>query len=59
MKNLGATLVRGVRKILKDTDNVESYIDDLLIFAESWEAHVKTVEELPSKLQRANLTAKL
>ena len=58
MKNSGATLVPGMRKILKDMDNVESYIDDLLIFTDSWEAHVKTVEELLSKLQRANLTAK-
>ena len=58
MKNSGEILVRGMRKILKDMDNVESYIDDLLIFTDSWEAHVKTVEELQSKLQRVNLTAK-
>ena len=58
MKNSDATLVRGMRKILKDMDNVESYIDVLLIFSDSWEAHVKTVEELLSKLLRANLTAK-
>ena len=58
MKKSGATLVRGMRKILKDMDNVDSYVDDLLIFTDSWEAHVKTVEELLSKLQRTNRTAK-
>ena len=58
MKNSGTTLVRGMRKILKDMDNVESCSNDLLIFTDSREAHVKTVEKLLSKLQRANLTAK-
>ena len=30
MKNSEATLVRGMRKLLQDMDNVECYIDDLI-----------------------------
>ena len=32
MKNSGATLVRGIRKLLQDMDNVECYIDDLIVY---------------------------
>ena len=31
MKNLGTTLVRGIRKILAGMNNVDCYIDDLII----------------------------
>ena len=30
MKNSGATLVRGMKKILAGMNNVDSYIDDLI-----------------------------
>ena len=33
MKNSGATLVRGMRKLLHDIDNAECYIDDLIVYA--------------------------
>ena len=32
MTNSGATLVRGMRKLLHDMENVECYIDDLIVF---------------------------
>ena len=38
MKNSGATLVRGMRKILAKMNNVNSYIDDLMIHTNDWQA---------------------
>ena len=32
MNNYGATLVRGMRKLLQDMDNVECYIDNLIVY---------------------------
>ena len=40
MKNLGATLVDGMRKILAGMSNVDSYIDDLIIHTNDWQAHL-------------------
>ena len=36
MKNFGATLVRGMRKLFQDMDNVECYIDDLIVYTKDW-----------------------
>ena len=37
MVNSGATLVRGLRKILEGMSRVGSYIDDIVIYSNSWE----------------------
>ena len=37
MLNAGATYVRGMRKLLKGMENVESYIDDVLVHTVTWE----------------------
>ena len=39
MKNSGATLVRGMRKLLQDMDNVECHIDDLIVYTKNWVTH--------------------
>ena len=46
MKNSGATLVRGMRKILAGMNNPDSYIDDLIIHTNDWQAHLRVLEEL-------------
>ena len=58
MKNSGATLVRGMRQLLSGMDHVSSYIDDLIIYTEDWESHLRALEELLGRLQRANLAAR-
>ena len=58
MKNSGATLVRGLRTVLAKLDGVESYIDDLLVYSDTWDAHLCTLNELLRRLGDANLTAK-
>ena len=38
-KNFRATLVCGMRKLLQDMDNVECYIDDLIVYTKDWATH--------------------
>ena len=56
MVNSGATLKRGMSRILKDVDNVLFYWDDILVHTSSWEDHVKTLRELFLRLKEADLT---
>ena len=57
MKNSGATLVRGLRMLISNLENVDSYIDDLIVYAEDWDTHIRVLGELMNRLQQANLTA--
>ena len=59
MKNSGATLVRGIRNILAEMSNVDSYIDDLKIHTNDWQAHLQGLEKLLRRLRKAELTEKL
>ena len=58
MKNSGTTLVRGTRKILAGMKNVDSYIDDLIIHTNDWQAHLQVLKELLRRLHKAGLTVK-
>ena len=60
MKNSGATLVRGIRKLLQDVDNVECYIDDLIAYTKNWATHLPMLDKLVIKLtHQKGLQAKL
>ena len=41
---LTATLTRMMRKLLKGLNDVDSYIDDLLVHTPTWEAHIKDLK---------------
>ena len=58
MVNAPAVFSRMMRKLLNGLDNVINYIDDILIFSETWEEHVRLLEEVLLRLQRAGLTAR-
>ena len=58
MVNSGATLVRGLRKIVEGMPGVGSYIDDIVIYSDSWEDHIKTLKELFGRLRKARITAR-
>ena len=58
MVNSGATLVRGLRKILDGMPIVGSYIDDIVIYSDSWEDHIRTLKELFGRLRKARITAR-
>ena len=50
MKNSGATLVRGLRMLIFDHENVDSYIDDLIVYTENWDTHIRMLDELMNRL---------
>ena len=56
IKNSGATLVRGMRKILAGMNNVDSYVDDLVIHTNDCQAHLQVLGELLRRLGKAGLT---
>ena len=58
MVNSGATLVRGLRKILEGMPRVGSYIYDIVIYSDSWEDHIRTLKELFGRLRKARITAR-
>ena len=37
MVNSGATLVRGLKKVLEGLSEVGSYIDDIVVYNDSWQ----------------------
>jgi len=59
MQNAPATFMRLMRKVL---DGAESYadalMDDLVIFSNTWEDHIKHLEDVFGRLQQAGLRAK-
>ena len=56
--NSGATLVRGLGKILEGMPGVGSYIDDIVIYSESWKDHLRTLKELFGRLRKARITTR-
>ncbi|XP_067944465.1 uncharacterized protein [Watersipora subatra] len=58
MMNSGATFVRAMRKLLYGLKNVENYIDDILVYTETWEEHKLALIQLFSKLKEEKFTVK-
>ena len=58
MMNSGATLVRGIRKLLEGMEHVDSYIDDILVHTQTWEEHIETLQELFKRLSSSGLTVR-
>ena len=58
MVNSAATLVRAMRKLLAGLENVDSYIDDILIHTRTWEEHLQAMRELFSRMLKWSITAR-
>ena len=56
--NAPATFSRIMRALLKGMNNISNYIDDILIYTQSWEVHLQILKELLNRLKKANLTAR-
>ena len=54
MVNSGATFVRGLSKVLEGMPRVGSYIDDIVIYNDSWEDHLRRLKDLFGRLRKAN-----
>ena len=57
MVNSGATLVQGLKKVLDGLSGVGNYINDIVIYSDSWEEHLRALKELFGRLRRARITA--
>ena len=58
MINSGASFVRLMKKILEGKDEFsDSFIDDIIIFSDTWSGHLHHVKSILSKLRHARLTA--
>ena len=44
MKNASATFQRMVNKLVRDIDECEGYIDDVVIYSDNWSDHVRQIK---------------
>ena len=59
--NAPAVFSRLMRKLLESMENIDDFIDDILIFTMTWPEHIDVLVvlvELFRRLRRAGLTAK-
>jgi hypothetical protein len=58
MVNSGASFSRMMRKVLKGLQNVDNFVDDILIVTDTFSQHVKVLDQILDRLVGARLTAK-
>lgn len=51
--------MRLVTKCLAGIEGVDAYIDDIVVYSDTWEDHVDTLKKVLEKLDAANLTVNL
>ena len=54
----GATFTRMMKKLLDGTENLDSYLDDVLFHTKSWEDHVSALREFCYRVKMANFRLK-
>ena len=59
LRNAPSTFQRLANKLIQDLDGCAVYLDDLVIFSETWQDHVRRLQHLFSRLEAANLTVNL
>jgi len=59
MQNAPATFQRLINHIIRDVPGCEAYIDDVIIYSDCWEDHVKQIHAFFEYLNAANLTINL
>ena len=55
MVNSGTTLTRAIRKLLRRMEDIQHYVDDILVHTTTWDCHVATLRELLRRLANAKL----
>ena len=53
-----ATFSRLMRKLLKGMDNLDNFLDDILVFTETFKSHSLILRQLFLRLRNAKLTAR-
>ncbi len=59
LRNAGATFQRLMPIVLSDVSNCEAYLDDVVCYADTWEDHLKILDDVFKCLRNANLTLNL
>ncbi|XP_065894244.1 uncharacterized protein [Dysidea avara] len=59
MKNAPATFQRMVNGVIRGLEGCDAYIDDLVIYSDSWEDHIQLLQKFFSRLRGAHLTVNL
>ena len=59
MKNSPATFQRMVNNLIRDLAGCEGYIDDVIIYSQTWPEHIERITAFFEKLSGANLTINL
>ena len=59
VKNAPSVFQRMMDSLIFDLKNVKVYLDDLVVFTDTWEDHMATLRELFRRLRETNLTINL
>ena len=59
MKGAPATFQRLMDRLLTGIENCRAYLDDIIIYDNTWDAHLKRVRQVLDRLTEANLTVNL
>ena len=59
MKNSGVTFQWLMNKVLAGLTNCKAYIDDVIVYSDTWEEHYEQLKALFTRLQEANLVINL
>ncbi len=59
MRNAPATFQRLMQKVLSGVKSCEAYLDDVVVYSDSWEEHLATLREIFARLSEASLTINL
>ena len=59
MKNALATFQRLVNQLIGDLEGCDGYIDDIIVYSNTWEHHLFQIQALFERLAQAHLTANL
>ena len=59
MKNAPATFQRMIHQVIDGLEGCEGYIDDIIVFSDTWEQHLQRVKAFLTSLRHAQLTVNL
>ncbi len=59
MRNAPATFQRLMQKVLSGVKSCEAYLDDVVVYSDSWEEHLATLRDIFARLSEASLTINL
>ena len=59
MKNSAATFQRMINHLIRDLEDCEGYIDDIIVYSDDWPTHIQRLQALFDRMLEANLTINL